>query len=42
VRQRLAELEQATLITADQRLLRKLKPPRPGLSAEMDLACLTA
>lgn len=37
----LAEQERATLITADQRLLRKLAEPRPGLPAVMDLACLT-
>jgi len=33
----LAERENATLITADQRLLRKLEQPRPGLPAAMDL-----
>jgi predicted nucleic acid-binding protein len=38
----LAEQEQATLITADQRLLRKLEQPRPGLPAAIDLAGLTA
>lgn len=37
----LAERENATLITADQRLLRKLEQPRPGLPAAMDLAWLT-
>lgn len=36
----LAEQERATLITADQRLLRKLQQPRPGLPAALDLACL--
>jgi predicted nucleic acid-binding protein len=36
----LAEEEQATLITADQRLLRKLQQPRPNLPAVMDLADL--
>ncbi len=36
----LAERELATLITADRRLLRKPKQPRPGLPAAMDLACL--
>jgi hypothetical protein len=34
--------EHATLITADQRLLRKLNQPRPGLPAAVDLARLTA
>jgi predicted nucleic acid-binding protein len=34
----LAEQERATLITADQRLLRKLQEPRPGLPAVVDLA----
>ncbi len=38
----LAEQEQATLITADRRLLRKLEQPRPGLPAAMDLACFTS
>jgi predicted nucleic acid-binding protein len=38
----LAEQEQATLITADQRLLRKLEQPRPGLPAAIDLAALAA
>ncbi|MCS5700367.1 type II toxin-antitoxin system VapC family toxin [Cyanobium sp. FGCU-52] len=37
----LAEQERATLITADQRLLRKLAQPRPGQPAVMDLANLT-
>ena len=37
----LAERERATLITADQRLLRKLHLPVPGLPAAMDLAQLT-
>jgi predicted nucleic acid-binding protein len=36
----LAEQEGATLITADQRLLRKLQEPRPGLPAVVDLAKL--
>ncbi len=36
----LAEQERATLITADQRLLRKLQQPLPGLPAALDLACL--
>jgi len=36
----LAEQEGATLITADQRLLRKLQEPRPGLPAVVDLASL--
>lgn len=34
----LAERERATLITADQRLLRKLQQPRAGLPAVIDLA----
>ena len=34
----LAERERATLITADQRLLRKLQEPRSGLPAVVDLA----
>jgi predicted nucleic acid-binding protein len=34
----LAERERATLITADQRLLRKLQQPRAGLPVVMDLA----
>jgi len=34
----LAEQERATLITADQRLLRKLQEPRAGLPLVMDLA----
>jgi predicted nucleic acid-binding protein len=34
----LAERERATLITADQRLLRKLHEPRSGLPAVVDLA----
>jgi predicted nucleic acid-binding protein len=34
----LAEQNHATLITADQRLLRKLQEPRPGLPASMHLA----
>ena len=38
----LAEREAATLITADQRLLRRLAQPRPGLPAAIDLAALTA
>jgi predicted nucleic acid-binding protein len=38
----LAEQKNATLITADQRLLRKLEQPRPDLAAAMDLACLTS
>ena len=38
----LAEQEQGTLITADQRLLRKLEQPRQGLPAVMDLAGLKA
>lgn len=38
----LAEQERATLITADQRLLRKLETPRPGLPAVMDLSKLEA
>jgi predicted nucleic acid-binding protein len=38
----LAEQERATLITADQRLLRKLEQPRQGLPAVMDLAGLKA
>jgi predicted nucleic acid-binding protein len=33
----LAERERATLITADQRLLRKLQEPRSGLPAVVDL-----
>ncbi|MEA5442363.1 type II toxin-antitoxin system VapC family toxin [Cyanobium gracile] len=37
----LAERERATLITADQRLLRKLQPPRPGLPPAIDLSGLT-
>jgi predicted nucleic acid-binding protein len=37
----LAEQERATLITADQRLLRKLAEPRPELPAAMDLAGLS-
>lgn len=37
----LAEQERATLITADQRLLRKLQQPLSGLPAALDLACLT-
>jgi hypothetical protein len=37
----LAERERATLITADQRLLRKLQTSKPGLPAAIDLACLT-
>ncbi len=37
----LAEQERATLNTADQRLLRKLQQPLPGLPAALDLACLT-
>ena len=37
----LAERERATLITADQRLLRKFHLPVPGLPAAMDLAQLT-
>jgi hypothetical protein len=36
-----SDQERATLITADQRLLRKLQQPRPGLPTAMDLACLT-
>ena len=36
----LAERERATLITADQRLLRKLQQPRAGLPAVIDLANL--
>ena len=36
----LAEQEGATLITADQRLLRKLQEPRAGLPAVIDLASL--
>ena len=36
----LAEQERATLITADQRLLRKLQEPRAGLPAVIDLASL--
>lgn len=36
----LAEQENATLTTADQRLLRKLEQPRAGLPAAMDLSCL--
>jgi len=36
----LAEQEGATLITADQRLLRKLQEPRAGLPAVVDLAKL--
>ncbi|WP_053068394.1 type II toxin-antitoxin system VapC family toxin [Synechococcus sp. GFB01] len=38
----LAEQENATLITADQRLLRKLEEPRAGLPAAMDLTSLKA
>lgn len=38
----LAERENVTLLTAEQRLLRKLEQPRPGLPAELDVACLTA
>lgn len=34
----LAEQQNATLITADQRLLRKLQEPHPGLPACLDLA----
>ena len=34
----LAEQERATLITADQQLLRKLQQPRAGLPVVMDLA----
>jgi predicted nucleic acid-binding protein len=34
----LAERERATLITADQRLLRKLQEPRAGLPVVIDLA----
>jgi predicted nucleic acid-binding protein len=34
----LAERERATLITADQRLLRKLQQPRAGLPVVIDLA----
>ena len=37
----LAERERATLVSADQRLLRKLQTPKPGLPAAMDLARLT-
>jgi predicted nucleic acid-binding protein len=37
----LAERERATLISADQRLLRKLQTSKPGLPAAMDLARLT-
>ena len=37
----LAERERATLITADQRLLRKLQTAKPGLPAAIDLARLT-
>jgi predicted nucleic acid-binding protein len=36
----LAERERATLITANQRLLRKLNEPRSGLPAVVDLAVL--
>jgi len=36
----LAERERATLITADQRLLRKLQQPRTGLPVVIDLANL--
>jgi hypothetical protein len=35
-----AEQQNATLITADQRLLRKLQEPHPGLPASLDLAQL--
>jgi hypothetical protein len=37
----LAEQQNATLITADQRLLRKLQEPHPGLPASLDLAQLS-
>jgi predicted nucleic acid-binding protein len=37
----LAEKERATLITADQRLLRKLDLPQSGLPAAIDLASFT-
>jgi predicted nucleic acid-binding protein len=37
----LAEQQIATLITADQRLLRKLQEPHPGLPASLDLAQLS-
>ena len=37
----LAEREKATLITADQRLLRKLQTSKRGLPAAIDLARLT-
>ena len=37
----LAEREKASLISADQRLLRKLKTSKPGLPAAMGLARLT-
>lgn len=36
----LAEQQNATLITADQRLLRKLQEPHPHLPASLDLAQL--
>ena len=38
---RAAEQERATLITSDQRLLRKHQQPLSGLPAALDLACLT-
>ena len=37
----LAEQQNATLITADQRLLRKLQEPHPGLPSSLDLARLS-